>query len=245
NSLARLRRCNGETPANIIGFVWQEVGKNLLFHRTALANVTLPMMLAGVSPLHRRKRAKELLESVGLSAHADKKPGQLSGGQQQRVAMAVALANQPRLLLADEPTGALDKASASAVMDLLMTLRERYGLTILMVTHDMKMAQYADRVLTLRDGALGQDMSEQTSPQVDDEGRIQLPQNVRGTLQQAPRVAIEIRPEGILLRPEKDDLDNTDTLLADMLPQNAAPNSRTLFGQFRKLFRKNSDEKVS
>ncbi len=227
-----------------VGFVWQEVDKNLLFHRTALANVTLPMMLAGESPFNRRKQAKELLDAVGLAEHINKKPSQLSGGQQQRVAMAVALANQPRLLLADEPTGALDNASAMAVMDLLMRLRERYGLTVLMVTHDMKMAQYADRVLTLRDGALGQDMSEQVSPQVDDEGRIQLPQNVRGALQQAPRVSVEIRPEGILLRPEQDDLDNTDALLADMLPQDAAPQSKSLVGRIRRLFNKR-EEKAS
>lgn len=230
-----------------VGFVWQEVDKNLLFHRSALANVTLPLMLAGVSPFQRRKQAKDLLDAVGLMEHIHKKPTQLSGGQQQRVAIAVALANQPRLLLADEPTGALDREAATTVMDLLMGLRERYGLTILMVTHDMKVAQYADRVLTLRDGALGQNMSEQEAPKLDDDGRIQLPPNVRSTLQNAPHVAVEVRPEGILLRPESEEEDHTDALLADMLPQDAAPQSRrSLFGRLRRLVGgKRKQEKAS
>jgi ABC-type lipoprotein export system ATPase subunit len=218
-----------------VGFVWQEVDKNLLFHRSALGNVTLPMMLAGVSPFTRRKQARELLDAVGLLEHINKKPSQLSGGQQQRVAIAVALANRPQLLLADEPTGALDGKTAVAVMDLLMDLRERYGLTVLMVTHDMKMAQYADRVLTLRDGALGQDMSEQTPPHLDDDGRIQLPQNVRATLKEAPHIAVEIRPEGVLLRPEQEDDDHTDALLSDMLPQDAAPERRGLLRRVGRL----------
>ncbi|QPC83998.1 ABC transporter ATP-binding protein [Phototrophicus methaneseepsis] len=219
-----------------VGFVWQEVEKNLLFHRSALGNVTLPMMLAGVSPFTRRKQARELLDAVDLLEHINKKPSQLSGGQQQRVAIAVALANKPQLLLADEPTGALDGKTAVAVMDLLMDLRERYGLTILMVTHDMKMAQYADRVLTLRDGALGQNMSdEDASPHLDEDGRLQLPQNVRTTLKEAPYIAVEIRPEGVLLRPEHEDEDHTDALLSDMLPQDAAPDRRGLFGRMRRL----------
>jgi ABC-type lipoprotein export system ATPase subunit len=216
-----------------VGFVWQEVERNLLFHRTALANVTLPMMLARVSPFERRKRAKELLEAVGLAEHINKKPSQLSGGQQQRVAIAVALANQPKLLLADEPTGALDRTTAKAVMDLLMDLRERYGLTVLMVTHDLNVAAYADRVLTLRDGALGQEFSDENQPQLDAEGRITLPQNVRPALSQAARIAVEIRPEGVLLRPEAEESDNMDALLAEILPQDKAPEKHNWFGRFR------------
>ncbi|MEM9952200.1 MAG: ABC transporter ATP-binding protein [Chloroflexota bacterium] len=229
-----------------VGFVWQEVERNLLFHRTALHNVTLPMMLKGMSPFKRNKQAKELLDAVGLSEHINKKPTQLSGGQQQRVAIAVALANQPKLLLADEPTGALDRATATAVMDLLMDLREHYGLTVLMVTHDMGVAKYADRVLTLRDGALGQDMSEQAQPELDDEGRIQLPQNVRPTLGSASRIAVEIRPEGVLLRPEMAEDDNTDALLQGMLPQDKPPEKRTLLRRIGRLLgRKSKKEKAS
>src|SRR5262249_13742563 len=151
-------------------------------------------------PWKRRKQAIELLEAVGLADHLHKRPAELSGGQQQRVAFAVALANQPPLLLADEPTGALDRTSAAQVMQLLNDLRERYGLTVLMVTHDVSVAAYADRVLTLRDGALGQDLTHgvDETPVLDDRGRIQLPEAVRSQLSDAPRIAVEIRPEGVL-----------------------------------------------
>ncbi len=208
-----------------VGFLWQQVERNLFAHRSALRNVTLPMMLAGVPFWERRKRALELLDAVGLSEHAYKRPSALSGGQQQRVALAVALANHPALLLADEPTGALDRQSAEQVMELLNDLRQRYGLTVLMVTHDLGVAAHADRVLTLRDGALGQDIAhpEDQSPTLDEGGRITLPEAVRSQLANAPRIAVEIRPEGVLLRPEIEQLDDTGALLQDMLPQDAPP----------------------
>lgn len=208
-----------------VGFLWQQVERNLFAHRSALRNVTLPMILAGVPFWERRKRAFELLDAVGLSEHAHKRPAALSGGQQQRVAIAVALANHPALLLADEPTGALDRQSAEQVMELLHDLRQRYGLTVLMVTHDMGVAAHADRVLTLRDGALGQDIAhpEDQSPTLDAGGRITLPEAVRSQLSNAPRIAVEIRPEGVLLRPEIEQADDTSALLQDMLPQDAPP----------------------
>ncbi len=211
-----------------VGFIWQQVERNLFSYRTALSNVALPMMLAGTSPWKRRRAALELLDAVGLSEHSHKAPSALSGGQQQRVAIAVALANQPPLLLADEPTGALDRASAAQVMDLLNELRRRYGLTILMVTHDMSVAAYADRVLTLRDGALGQDLTHgsEEMPVLDVGGRIQLPEAVRSQLANAPRIAVEIRPEGVLLRPEMDAVDDTSMLLQEMLPQDAPPEKK-------------------
>jgi len=124
-------------------------------------------------------------------------------------------------LLADEPTGALDRDTAVQVMQLITDLRERYGLTILMVTHDMEMAAFADRTLTLRDGALGQDLTgaaTEAPPALDDEGRIQLPAAVRSQLDEAARIAVEIRPEGVLLRPEQDLADDTDAVLQDILP---------------------------
>ena len=177
-----------------VGFVWQDIAQNLFAHRSALRNVTLPMALARVPLKERLKRARDLLHAVGMAEHMHKRPAQLSGGQQQRVAVAVALANQPQLLLADEPTGALDAENAGQAMALIARLREQYGLTVLLVTHDMTVADYADRVLTLRDGALGQDLSGEDSLKPDDEGRLSLPQRVRDQLEQAERVAVEIRP---------------------------------------------------
>jgi len=219
-----------------VGFVWQQVDRNLLGHRSAVHNVTLPMMLANRPPWQRRSRAKQLLEAVGLKEHMHKKPMQLSGGQQQRVAIAVALANNPPLLLADEPTGALDRESAESVMDLLQELREAFNLTILMTTHDLEIAAYADRVLTLRDGALGQDISdtEEEKLALDDGGRIRLPEAVRGQLGAAANISVEIRPEGVLLRPEADEDDNVGALLQDMLPQDEPPQRRGLFRRRKK-----------
>ncbi|MDQ7024192.1 MAG: ABC transporter ATP-binding protein [Anaerolineae bacterium] len=219
-----------------VGFVWQEIDKNLLFHRSAVGNVTLPMMLAGSIPFGRKKRARELLDSVDLSEHYHKRPTQLSGGQQQRVAIAVALANQPKLLLADEPTGALDSVNSDTMMSLLMDLREKHGLTVLMVTHNMEVAAYADRVLTLRDGALAQDMSgSEEELKIDHEGRIQLPKNAQPRLKEAARISVEVRPEGVLLRPEAEESDNVDALLQSILPQDAPPEKHTLFSR---LFRR-------
>jgi len=220
-----------------VGFLWQQVERNLLPHRSALGNVTLPMMLAGVPFWKRRNIARELLEAVDLTGHLHKRPAALSGGQQQRVAIAVALANHPPLLLADEPTGALDRQSAVQVMALLTDLRQRYGLTLLMVTHDLEIARYADRVLTLRDGALGQDISGMghDNPVLDEGGRIQLPDAVRSQLAEAARISVEIRPEGVLLRPEVEQMDDTEAALRDMLPQDAPPERRRWFRRGRKV----------
>ncbi len=186
-----------------VGFVWQQVDKNLLEHRTALQNVILPMMLASVPPRERLKRAHALLEDVGLADHKHKRPAALSGGQAQRVALAVALANRPPLLLADEPTGAVDRATSAQIMALISALRSQYGLTVLMVTHDLEIAAHADRVLTLRDGVLGQDVgSDDSIPLLDENGRVHLPALAREALRDADRIALEIRPDGVLLRPE-------------------------------------------
>jgi len=225
-----------------VGFLWQQVERNLLPHRSSLGNVILPMMLAGVSPWERRRRARELLETVGLREQLHQSPGKLSGGQQQRVAVAVALANRPNLLLADEPTGALDRETAVQVMNLIGDLRERYGLTILMVTHDMEVAAFADRVLTLRDGALGQDLSrlqnEAAEPALDEAGRVQLPETARMQLAEATHITIEVRPEGVLLRPEREEIDDTSVLAREMLPQDAPPPRAQVFGWLRRRLRR-------
>jgi putative ABC transport system ATP-binding protein len=133
-----------------LGFIFQSF--NLLPIKTAWENVAVPMMLAGVATAERKARAVELLTLLGLGQRADHKPSELSGGEQQRVAIARALANRPRLLLADEPTGNLDSRTGGEIMALLRRLVRDEGLTMLLVTHDMGVAGYADRIVHLRDG---------------------------------------------------------------------------------------------
>ncbi len=134
-----------------IGFVFQN--SQLLPRLTALRNVELPLIYAGVSPRERRRRAQEMLDRVGLSDRMDHLPSQLSGGQQQRVAIARALVGNPSILLADEPTGALDQATGKQVMGLFDELN-REGRTIVMITHDMHIAAFAKRVVHIIDGVL-------------------------------------------------------------------------------------------
>lgn len=132
-----------------IGFVFQQF--NLLGRASALDNVALPLLYAGVNRSERMRRARRMLEAVGLEDRMTHTPAQLSGGQQQRVAIARALINQPAVILADEPTGALDSATSSEVMALLKSLHAQ-GQTIVYVTHDAHMASYAERVVRFRDG---------------------------------------------------------------------------------------------
>jgi ABC-type lipoprotein export system ATPase subunit len=135
-----------------VGFVFQH--HFLLPHLTALTNVELPLLGAGVPRNERRERAEALLEEVGLAHRRDSTSAHLSGGERQRVALARALANDPTLLLADEPTGSLDSAASQRVLDLIQRARERRGMTMLVVTYDPLVANPADRVLHLRDGRL-------------------------------------------------------------------------------------------
>ncbi|HVK63003.1 MAG TPA: ABC transporter ATP-binding protein [Polyangium sp.] len=139
-----------------IGFVFQSF--NLLPRDSALQNVELPMIYSGIRPSERRERAGRALVRVGLAERIDHLPNQLSGGQQQRVAIARAIVNEPLLLLADEPTGALDSATTVQVMGLFRELHAQ-GMTVVVVTHDEAIAAYADRVITFKDGALVSDVS--------------------------------------------------------------------------------------
>jgi putative ABC transport system ATP-binding protein len=132
-----------------VGFVFQSF--NLLPHRTALENVEVPLTIAGLPKAERRERARQLLERVGLGARTTHRPNQLSGGEQQRVAIARSLANEPSILLADEPTGNLDSATGEEVLRLLLDLNTG-GLTLIIVTHDASVASVADRIVRLRDG---------------------------------------------------------------------------------------------
>jgi putative ABC transport system ATP-binding protein len=138
-----------------IGFVFQ--GFNLLARTTALENVELPMMYNGCSGKQRHQRALEVLGLVGLDERLDHTPNQLSGGQQQRVAIARALVNRPSLILADEPTGNLDSATSGEIMGLFQKLNRDQGITIVLVTHETDIAEYAKRQIHFKDGLVVSD----------------------------------------------------------------------------------------
>ncbi len=139
-----------EYKLRTVGFVWQNNARNLVPYLTAVQNVELPMLLA--KGKERRKRALKLLEMVGLSHRVNSRLDQMSGGEQQRVAIAISLANNPKLLLADEPTGAVDTKTSAMILDIFKKLNRELGITIVIVTHDVKMAKNIDRVVAIRDG---------------------------------------------------------------------------------------------
>ena len=201
-----------------VGFVWQQTGRNLIPYLTAFQNVELPLTLLGWSPGKRRQRAAEMLEAVGLSSRMNHRPERLSGGEQQRVAIAVALAHNPPLLLADEPTGELDSHSAANILDIFHSLNETYGVTIIIVTHDISITGKVDRVVTIRDGRTsiesvrgikrGDEQAEQVVSYeefivLDGVGRLQLPREYVDKLKLKGRVRVLIEEDHITVWPEK------------------------------------------
>jgi putative ABC transport system ATP-binding protein len=148
-----------------LGFVFQQY--NLLPRHTALRNVEMPLIYRGVPAGKRRERAMAALRMVGMADRVEHRPNELSGGQQQRVAIARALVGSPAVILADEPTGALDTATSAEIMGILQRLNRERGLTVILVTHEPEVAQYARRVLTLRDGRLIGDAPTQATPLAD------------------------------------------------------------------------------
>ena len=171
-----------------VGFVWQATARNLLPYLSIADNIELPMALAGQPGGRRRGWAVTLLEALGVGDKADRMPHQLSGGEQQRAAIGVALANQPPLLLADEPTGELDTANAVLVFEMLRTLNRNFGVTVIIVTHYPAVSQYVDRVVHIRDGRISSETVSAASYRpdgartedeflvVDEAGRLQLPE---------------------------------------------------------------------
>ena len=165
-----------------LGFVFQ--GFNLLSRTSALENVELPMLYAGVEPAERQRRATEALHAVGLAGREQNHPNQLSGGQQQRVAIARALVNDPKLILADEPTGALDSRTSVEVMDIFQRLNRERAITLVLVTHEPDIAAYADRVVVFKDGRIQKDY------------RVTAPRDAAEELRNLPAVEDDVEEEG-------------------------------------------------
>lgn len=158
-----------EYRRKMIGFVWQKSGRNLFPYLNSVENIEATMNFSGMKAKEKRERALELLEMVGMSHKKDSYPSQMSGGEQQRVAIAVALANNPQILLADEPTGAVDTKTSGMIQDLFRKLNRELGLTIIIVTHDMKLANKVDRVVMISDGKISTEkiMKEKYRAQID------------------------------------------------------------------------------
>jgi ABC-type lipoprotein export system ATPase subunit len=203
-----------------VGFVWQQTARNLIPYLSAQANVELPMTIEGVGTREKRSWSRELLETVGLWEHRKHRLAQLSGGQQQRVAIAVALANRPKLLLGDEPTGEVDSSTAQEILGLFRQMNAQYGLTTIIVTHDPQVARAVDRVVTIRDGSTSSETVRrvadveaalaQGAPSahvyeefvvVDGAGRLQIPPDLRTEMDIGDRVTLERADGGIMIRP--------------------------------------------
>ena len=195
-----------------VGFVWQQGARNLISYLTALENIELPLTLSGKLGKSTRSWALELLDLAGLRERMDHRLEELSGGEQQRVAIAIALANRPKLLLADEPTGDLDTATAQTIYDLLRKLNRQLGITIVIVSHDPGIARHVDRVVAVRDGKLASEtlrVQKADSEEhhlvelavVDAAGRLQIPREYLEQFNIRRRVQVEVTDTGILIRP--------------------------------------------
>ncbi len=195
-----------------VGFVWQSPSRNLLGYLNALENVEMPMAVVGVGSSQRKQRAGELLGILGMAEKSRRTPSQLSGGEQQRVAIATALANNPPLLLADEPTGELDTRTADEVLGWLQKLCKTLGVTVVVVTHYQGISRFADRVVHMRDGRIESETVAEATYQregqvqteeylvVDRAGRLQLPQESLDHLGLEGRVQMEEQKDGVVLR---------------------------------------------
>ena len=202
-----------------VGFIWQQTSRNMFPYLTAVENVALPMMLTFTSPGERRRRAEELLELVGLGHRMGHTPEKLSGGEQQRVAIAVALANHPPLLLADEPTGELDDNTAAEILDLFGEINHELSTTIIIVTHDPDIAYKVGRVVMIRDGKMATEVRRRVTFQrlsgavstdqpleefilVDGSGRVQIPRDIIDRLKIGERARIDTVDGVVTLTPD-------------------------------------------
>jgi peptide/nickel transport system ATP-binding protein len=200
----------------VVGFMWQQPARNLLPYLSARENVELPMVLDGVRPGERRERSMALLEAVGLADRAEFRPDRLSGGQQQRIALAVALANNPPLLLGDEVTGQVDSEAASEVFEALRRVNESFGTTIIVVTHDPFVAGQVDRVVAIRDGRTSTEIRRRYDAEndvlheeewviLDQAGRLQLPRVFVDTLTMQELVKVRLEEDHVSVWPRETD----------------------------------------
>lgn len=212
---------------NVVGFVWQNNARNLIPYLPAWQNVQMPMLLAGKAG--GKERAYELLDIVGLSEKRNSRLSELSGGEQQRVAIAIALANNPKLLLADEPTGSVDPATSSKIFETFRRLNREMGLTIVIVTHDMSVTGKVSRVANIRDGKISSekimrsdyaeylknldtleavgaptDESHEEYAVLDRNGRVQIPAEFLQSIGiMGNKVRMELSKDGIVIKPPK------------------------------------------
>jgi len=203
-----------------VGFIWQQTSRNMFPYLSAIENVALPMMLTNTSGSERQDRASELLEMVGLGHRKDHTPEKLSGGEQQRVAIAISLANNPPLLMADEPTGELDDATAAEILDLFGTINQELGTTVLIVTHDPDIAYKVPRVVMIRDGKMATEVRRKVTFQrlsgtaetdqlleefilVDGSGRVQIPRDILEQLKIRDKARLQIEDGKVILIPDE------------------------------------------
>ena len=203
-----------------VGFIWQQTSRNLFPYLSNIENVMLPMMLTDVSTRERRNRAEELLELVRLGHRVGHTPEKLSGGEQQRAAIAVALANRPPLLLADEPTGELDDATAAEILDLFREINRELGVTVIIVTHDTDIAYKVDRVVMIRDGKMSKEIRRKATYQrrsdeegaeqlleeftlVDGSGRVQISRELLDELKIRDKARVYLEDGKVTLAPEE------------------------------------------
>jgi ABC-type lipoprotein export system ATPase subunit len=201
----------------VVGFVWQQTSRNLLPYLTAAENIELPMTLEGVTRGRRRERVRELLELVGLADRAAHRPDALSGGEQQRVAVAIALANEPSVLLADEPTGELDSENANQLFETLRAVNRELGVTVVVFTHDPLVSEQVRRTIGIRDGRTATEtlrrrgrgpageeyeVAEEVAV-LDRAGRLQLPSEYVSALALERRVRLVLERDHVAVWPHR------------------------------------------
>jgi ABC-type lipoprotein export system ATPase subunit len=206
----------------LVGFVWQQTGRNLLPYLSAAENVEMPMHFAGRGRKERRARAAYLLDLMGVGHRADARPAEMSGGEQQRVSIAVAVANQPKIILADEPTGELDTATGAEVFGALRRANRELGVTTVIVTHDPDVAGNVDRTVGIRDGRTSSEILRRTTLDADGReeivaaeyavldraGRLQLPREFTSALEMKDRVRLALETDHIGVWPDRSNDDH-------------------------------------